>query len=178
MYLAGLRRCRLTRIAGTCFCLLVDLSGPWSGVRHQMVLLPLSTLLWPVIEEWTTCTMYTKLAVNPDLSSCGTVAVWSTTAGTHEMDCGILQIQFHCMPVHNSSLSSVLSFVPPLPSLQTRCQAGPGLWVGPGQRFHLAPEVVSCWSLGASQLCQKGVVFLKYAVHVLACRSQYVILKM
>lgn len=30
----GLRQCLLTQIAGTCCCLQVDQSGPWSGVLH------------------------------------------------------------------------------------------------------------------------------------------------
>lgn len=44
-------------------------------------------------------------------------------------------------------------------SLQTGLPACLGLWLGPGQRFHLASEVVSCRRLGASQLWQSSKVF-------------------
>lgn len=36
--------------------------------------------------------------------------------------------------------------------LQTGLPASFGLWLSPGQRLHLAPEVVSCRRLGASEL--------------------------
>lgn len=81
MFPAGSSLFRRTRTAGTCFCLLVDPSGPQSGVPPPTVLQLRSTLLWPVIEGWTTRTYWTKLMWNLDSFSCGTVGGWSTTKG-------------------------------------------------------------------------------------------------
>lgn len=61
------------------------------------------------------------------------------------------------------SITSLLSLSSPL-SMQTRLRASLGLWLGPGQRFHLESKVVSCRRLGAAQLWQKGTVFLKASI--------------
>ena len=82
----GSLRCRLTRSAGTCFCLRGGRCGPWSGVRPLMELQPRSTSLFPATEGWTTSTFSTRRTEAPPCSSCGTSACWSTTAGKQEVD--------------------------------------------------------------------------------------------
>lgn len=73
----GSRQHPLTRNAGTCSCLQVDPSGPWSGVLHPTQSRPPSTSLWPAIRGWTTSTLSTSCTQVLLWCSCGMWAVWS-----------------------------------------------------------------------------------------------------
>lgn len=53
----GSRQPLLTRNVGTCSCLQVDPSGPWSGVLRPTQPRRPSTSLWPAIEGWMTSTL-------------------------------------------------------------------------------------------------------------------------